>query len=250
MQESEFKFSPSVLLWPLYFVLSLWFVFWIEVQFKVSLNNFGIFPRSFYGLRGVVFSPFLHTDIEHLFNNSIPLLFLIAALRYFYRKVSFEILVYGIICSGLGTWLIGRANYHIGASGLIYVLASFIFFKGIQTRYFRLVALSFTIVLVYGGMVWYMFPNEELEISWEGHLSGFVVGFVFSILYKSTEHHKQITYEWQKPDFDASKDPFLKHFDEQGNFISSSKMRALEEEKWQYFISNLPVIYTYKETDK
>jgi len=159
-------------------------------------------------------------------------------------------LVYGIICSGLGTWLIGRANYHIGASGLIYVLASFIFFKGIQTGYFRLVALSFTIVLVYGGMVWYMFPNEELEISWEGHLSGFVVGFVFSILYKSTEHHKQITYEWQKPDFDASKDPFLKHFDEQGNFISSSKMRALEEEKWQYFISNLPVIYTYKETDK
>lgn len=249
MDENEFKFTPSVVLLPLYFVLSLWIIFWIENQFKISLSQYGIFPRTVEGLRGIVFSPFLHGDIEHLFNNSLPLLFLLSALRYFYNKQSIAVLCYGILFSGFGTWLIGRESFHIGASGLIYVLASFIFFKGIQTKYYRLVALSFTVVILYGGMIWLVFPDIEKEISWEGHLSGFIVGFVLSLLYKTELYQKPIVYDWQKPDYDESLDPFMKHFDEHGNFISSSKMREIEQEKWNYFISNLPVIYTYKKTD-
>lgn len=250
MNENEFKFTPSVILLPLYFVLSIWVVFWIESQFKMSLTHYGIYPRTIEGLRGIICSPFLHGDIEHLFNNSLPLLFLLSALRFFYRDQSLKILFFGIFFSGIGTWLIGRENYHIGASGLIYVLASFIFFKGIQTRYYRLVALSFTVVLLYGGMIWYIFPEVEQEISWEGHLSGFIVGFIFSLIYGTHQvYQKPIIYEWQKPDYNELLDPFMKHFDENGNFISSSKMREIEEEKWQYFVSNLPVIYNYKKQD-
>lgn len=249
MDEHEFKFTPSVVLLPLYFVLSLWIVYWVENQFKISLSQYGIFPRSPEGLRGVFLSPFLHGDIEHLFNNSLPLLFLLSALRYFYQKQSIAVLCYGILLSGFGTWLIGRESFHIGASGLIYVLASFIFFKGIQTKYYRLVALSFTVVVLYGGMIWLVFPDVEKEISWEGHLSGFIVGCVLSLLYKAEIYQKPIVYDWQKPDYDESLDPFMKHFDENGNFISSSKMREIELEKWNYFVSNLPVIYNYKKTD-
>ncbi|WP_300569387.1 rhomboid family intramembrane serine protease [Flavobacterium sp.] len=246
MKETDFKFSPSVLAWPLYFVLSLWIVFWIEVQFKIDLGDFGIYPRTLSGLRGIIFSPFLHGDSVHLYNNSIPLFILVAALRYFYRKQSLEVLLYGILLSGFGTWLIGRENYHIGASSLIYVLVSFMFFKGIQTKYYRLVALSLTIVVLYGGMIWYVFPapegSQEASISWEGHLSGFIAGYVLSFFMKTEVYQRPIRYDWERPDFDPSQDEFMKHFDENGNF-APIKPEPVEEEFPAYFTSNFDVFY-------
>lgn len=220
MKEPDFKFSTSVVAWPLYFVLLLWFVFWLEVKFGFRLVAHGIYPREISGLQGVVFSPFIHGDLQHLYNNSIPLLVLIAALRYFYRKQALKVLIFGILGSGILTWLIARENYHIGASGLVYVLVSFIFFKGIQTKYYRLVALSLTIIFVYGGLVWYVFPDVEAGISWEGHLAGLLVGLLFSIVFKAPEYKKPIRYEWEQPDFDPSKDAFMKRFNENGQFVN------------------------------
>jgi membrane associated rhomboid family serine protease len=217
-QDSNFKFSVSVIAWPLYVVLLMWIVFFLEVQFKQNFSQFGVFPRDFSGLRGVFLSPFIHSDSVHLYNNSIPLFILIATLRYFYRNQATKVLFFGILFSGLGTWIIGRENYHIGASGLIYVLVSFIFFKGIQTKYYRLVALSLTIVVLYGGMVWYLFPSQDNQISWESHLSGFVVGYFLTLFLKSEVYQRPVKYDWEHPDFDASKDDFMKHFDENGNF--------------------------------
>ena len=149
-------------------------------------------PGTVSGLQGVVFSPFIHSNIEHLYNNSIPLMVLLAALFFFYSKEAWGILVFGILLSGGLTWIIGRENYHIGASGLIYVLVSFIFFKGIQTQYYRLVALSLTVVVLYGGMVWYVFPKIDDTISWEGHLSGLISGLVLTFFYKKPEFKKVI----------------------------------------------------------
>lgn len=224
----HFKFSPSVLAWPLYFVLLLWAVYWVEVKYTIYLNDYGILPRTWSGLKGIIFSPFLHGSLEHLYNNSLALLVLMAALRYFYRKQAFEVIAYGILLSGFFTWLIGRESYHIGASGLIYVIVSFIFFKGIQTGYYRLVALSLTTVMLYGGMIWYVFPDVEQGISWEGHLGGLITGFLFSRLYKTPEYRKQIVYDWQRPDFDPQKDAFMKRFDENGNFVNPPKPVDIE----------------------
>lgn len=218
--DSQFKFTPSVLAWPLYFVLLLWLVYWIEVKYNIYLNDYGILPRTLTGLRGIVLSPFLHGSLEHLYNNSIPLFVLIAALRYFYRKQALQVIVYGVLLSGFITWLIGRESYHIGASGLIYVLVSFIFFKGIQTGYYRLVALSLTIIVLYGGMIWYVFPDVEQGISWEGHLGGLISGLLFSKIYSTPEYEKQIVYDWQRPDFDPQDDAFMKRFDENGVFVN------------------------------
>lgn len=229
MNEPDFKFSTSVVAWPLYFVLLLWFVFWMEVKFGFRLVEFGIYPRDFQGLRGVLMSPFIHGDLEHLYNNSIPLLVLIAALRYFYREHALKVLVLGILGSGFLTWLIARESYHIGASGLVYVLVSFIFFKGIQTKYYRLVALSLTIIFVYGGLVWYVFPDVKEGISWEGHLAGLLVGLVFSLIFDAPEYKKPIRYDWERPDFDPSQDPFMKRFDEKGQFVNPP-LPVIEEE--------------------
>lgn len=220
MNDNHFKFSLSVVVLPLLAVLSLWIVFWLEMRLDTRFSDYGIFPRTWEGLRGVVLSPFLHGDIEHLYNNSIPLFLLVAALRYFYRELFFKILGFGVLLSGLLTWIIARDSYHIGASGLIYVLVSFIFLKGIMTQYYRLVALSFLIVLLYGGLVWYVFPDVKDGISWEGHLAGFITGFVFAVVYKTPEYKKMIRYEWEKPEFDPTGDKFLERFDANGNFVN------------------------------
>lgn len=246
MKQKPFLFSTSVIAWPLFFVLAMWMVFWVEVRFKVDFGDYGILPRSWSGLRGILLSPFLHGDIKHLYNNSIPLLFLIALLRYFYREVSLQVLIFGILVSGLGTWIIGRENYHIGASGLIYVLVSFIFFKGVQTKYYRLVALSLVIVMLYGGTIWYIFPEVDNQISWEGHLAGFMTGFLFSILYKAEKYKKPIRYEWEKPNFNPELDPFMKHFDENGNFVNTPKEEELEYiETQNQFTPSSNIVYDY-----
>ena len=240
--DNPFQFTKAVLLLPLFFVLTLWLVFWYELHFHESLSHFGVYPREVFGLKGILFSPFLHGDLEHLANNSIALFVLLPILRYFYKEQSFVVLFLGILFSGLGTWLLGRPSYHIGASGLIYSLVSFIFFKGIFTKYYRLVALSFTIVILYGGSVWYMFPHVKEGISWEGHLAGFSVGLVLALLLKTPQFGKTIFYEWQQPDFNPEHDPFMRNFDEKGNFNPPPKP---EEVIKDYFNSSMKVVYEF-----
>ena len=120
------------------------------------------------------------------------------------------ILIYGLLLSGLLTWIIARPSYHIGASGIVYLLVSFIFFSGIFRKYYRLTALSLIVVFLYGGMVWYIFPTEE-RISWEGHLSGFLVGFIFSYLYRKMGPQPE-KFQFTK------NEEFEKLFDENGNY--------------------------------
>ena len=245
--EKHFKFTNSVISLPLFFVVFLWFVFWLEIRFDFDFVQNGIYPRTFSGLQGVIFSTFIHSDIGHLYNNSIPLFVLMAALQFFYAKHSLSVVGYGILLSGLSTWIIGRENYHIGASGLIYVLFSFIFFKGIQTKYNRLIALSLAVIVVYGGLVWYVFPSPEItmgdkNISWEGHLGGLVTGFILSLVYKTPEYKKVIKYDWEHPDFNAADDKFMQRFDANGNFVNIP-VEELKEPASFYYCS-LPVQYT------
>ncbi len=215
MKESQhFKFSPIILAIPLYFVLLLWIIFWIEVKFGINLNKFGIYPRTFKGLRGVVFSPFIHGDIKHLYHNSIPLFVLLLSLFYFYRKIAMKIFLYGTLITGILTWIIARKSFHIGASGIVYLLFSFIFFSGIIRKNFRLIAVSLLVIFLYGSMVWYVFPIEE-NISWEGHLSGFATGLFFAFYYRKAGPQK-FKYDWEKENYE--KDDFDNLFDEKGNF--------------------------------
>jgi len=246
---NHFKFTPSVWIVPTLMLLMNWFIFYFDNSFHFNLGNHGIYPRTFSGLQGIFFSPFLHGDLRHIASNTLPLFILTTALIYFYRDVSLKVLVYGILLSGFITWIIGRDSYHIGASSLIYVLVSFIFFKGIQTKYYRLVALSLAVVLVYGGMVWYIFPKVDENISWEGHLAGLITGFVLSLFYKTPEYKKVIKYEWEHPDFNPMEDKFMQRFDENGNFVNLPVVE-IEEEIPSYYSSNPSVDYTIVDDKK
>ncbi len=216
-EEHYFRYTPAVVFWPMLAVLLVWTVFFIEVRYQVNLNTHGIYPRTLSGLQGIVFSPFIHGSIEHLYNNTLPLAILLAALIFFYRGISIRVLVLGVLISGTLTWLIGRPSYHIGASGIIYLLASFIFFKGIIARHYRLVALSLIVVFIYGGLLWYIFPVLD-EISWEGHLGGFLTGLLLAFTLKAQVPVVR-KYAWESEDYREEDDEFLRHFDEEGNFI-------------------------------
>lgn len=218
MKDSQyFKFDIYTVLPALVFIILIWLVYTIEVKYHFNFTNLGIRPGKWSGLKGVIFSPFIHADLGHLWSNTLPSLVLVTALSYFYRSISIKVLCLGLIFSGLMTWIIGRPSYHIGASGLIYLLASFLFFKGVFTKHYRMLALSFVVTFFYGSMVWYVLPLKT-GISWEGHLSGGVVGIILAIVTKNKLPEK-MKYQWENPDFNIDDDPFMRQFDENGNFI-------------------------------
>lgn len=224
-QDQPFAFTIDTLLYPIFFVLLIWFVFTLEIRFGYRFNKYGIYPQTLKGLRGIVFSPFIHSGIKHLYSNTIPLFVLSSALFYFYRPIAFKVICYGILVSGFITWLIGRPSHHIGASGLIYVLFSFNFFKGIFAKHYRLIALSLVVVFLYGSMFIYAFPIED-QISWEGHSAGLITGLLFALIFRK-EIAKPKKYIWEDPNYNDEDDEFLKHFDENGNFIELEKEEEL-----------------------
>lgn len=205
----------AAIVWPILLVLVLWLVYWIEIRFRVDFTTYGVYPREVKGLFGIIASAFIHSGIEHLYKNSIPIAVLTAALFYFYKDIAWKSLMYGLFFSGLLTWIIGRPSYHIGASGMVYFLASFLFFKGVRSKNFRLIALSLVVVFLYGSLVWGTMPGKP-GISWEGHLSGFIIGFLLSFVLKST-HFTLPPIENPRPQ-SKKEDEFLRQFDENGNF--------------------------------
>ena len=219
---NNFNYYTGVIGYPILFVILIWLIFWVEFRFNIDLKSFGIQPRTLEGLSGIIFSPFLHSSLEHLFNNSIPLFLLSSAIFFFYRTISWKIIFLGILLSGLLTWIIGRDSTHIGASGLIYVLISFIFFKGIISKNFNLMALSLIVVFIYGGTIWYIFPIKS-NMSWEGHLSGFIIGILLALLFKKHTPINKV-YKWENEDYDNTDDPFLNQFDKDGNFIEKEEL--------------------------
>ena len=188
------KLLLSILI-PGIFVFIMWLVKIIEVLLEIDLTGFGIYPLTVRGLPGIIFSPFIHSDFSHLFNNSLPLFFLATALFYFYSEVALKVFGWTYFFTGLLVWIAGREAWHIGASGLVYGLASFLFFSGIIRRYFRLIALSLLIVFLYGSMVWGIFPGIYKNVSWESHMLGFFAGLVLSVWYRK-EGPQRPVYEW------------------------------------------------------
>lgn len=196
-------------------------IYWVEIQFSFNFNKWGVFPRTLEGFRGVFFTHFIHSNTSHLFNNSIPLFVLLSCLFYFYKDIAYKILLFGGFLTGFLTWIIARESYHIGASGVVYLLFSFVFFSGIIRKHYRLVALSLIIIFLYGSMIWYVLPIKE-GMSWEGHLSGFLIGLIFAFIYRKRGIVKE-EHQFIQTEFDLL-------FDDDGNFNPPKIEEELEKE--------------------
>lgn len=172
---------------PLILVALMWLVKIIETVFHLDFSFLGVKPVSPEGIPGIILFHFIHGDWEHLFANTFPMLVLGTSLYYFYRPLANKILLILIFSVGLLTWCGARSGVHIGASGLVYGLTFFLMLSGFIRRNKRLIIISLVVVFLYGSLVWGLYPKYAIEnnISWEGHLSGFVMGIILAIFYKN-----------------------------------------------------------------
>ncbi len=188
-------------------------VFLLEKGMNWDFHKAGIMPRDFKYLTGILTYVFIHADWGHLTNNILSFLVLGSCLFYFYNLIATKVLFFSYILSGVLLWLIGRENWHIGASGLIYSIAFFLFFSGLIRKHIPLIAISLIITFLYGSMIWHVFPWKVNDpISWEGHLSGGISGLVLSVIYrKSGPQRPEIDWGEEEEDSEEADFEFIEN---------------------------------------
>ena len=198
MKTIDGKIFKHSLILPTLFVLLLWLVALVEYSLNSNFYYLGVFPRTAKGLPGIIFSSFIHGNFKHLVSNSIPLVVMGTGILYFYRSLSYKVFLIVWLLSGICVWIAGRPSYHIGASGIVYGLASFLFFSGVIRRDARLAAISLVVVFLYGSMIWGVFPIWP-SISWEGHLFGGIAGLLCAVIFKDKGPQRKV-YDWEIED--------------------------------------------------
>lgn len=175
----------------------MWLVFAADYLFELNWYKFGLRPRTWEGLLGIFTSPFLHStrDTAHILNNSVPTFVLSWMLFYHYRTIATQVFLVIFLLTGIGVWIMARDSYHIGMSGVIYGLTSFLIFSGFFRKNLRVAAISLVVIFLYGSMIWGVFPIEE-RVSWEAHAMGFFSGAIATVLYsRKGPQPQKFTYE-------------------------------------------------------
>ena len=175
-------YSEAIIV-PSRIIFFMWLVFFVEQYYSIDLGVWGIYPRKIVGLVGIVAAPLLHGSVSHLVSNTLPLLVLGTTLYFFYDRIASRIWIYSWVCTGILVWLFGRGAYHIGASGLIYSLASFLIFFGIFRLDIKSLIISGIVFLLYNTMFYGVLPTYP-GISWESHLMGAIVGLILAFTFR------------------------------------------------------------------
>lgn len=213
----------STAFYPVLFLISLWLIFFVKQNSDYNFSKFGILPREPEGALGIITSVFIHGDLDHIISNSFPILILGMMLFFFYKKIAKPAFIWIWLVSGVWLWIGGRNNqhhpvYHIGASTLIYGLATFLFFSGVFRKHLRLMVVSALVVFLYGSIMWGIFPLKE-EISWEGHLFGAIAGILVAYNYRKEGPQRRV-YVWENESEDDN-DEDIETETEQNENLSS-----------------------------
>lgn len=178
------------------FLLIIWTIWWIDQQEPgIRLNQWGTRPRTIEGLIGIITTPFLHGGFDHIKGNTLSFLSLSTFLIFFYRPIAFKVIAWLYIGSGVLLWLIAARGNHIGASGVIYGLAAFLFLSGVVRRDRLLLRVSLAVAFLYGSIIWWVLPIDP-TISWEGHLAGVIVGAILAVALRN-QGPKRKKYKWE-----------------------------------------------------
>src|SRR5690606_24753943 len=220
----RYPFPKNTLYVPLILLFVIWITFLLQNLGLGQFNCYGIVPRNGLGLRGIILSPLFHSGWKHIINNSIPLAVLSFFAVLFYQRTAYYVIMLGWIFSGLLVWLFGNLlpgdgiGCHIGASGLVYLLASYVFFSGIFKKSRNLIAVSLIVVFLYGSMVWgvipeefmpWLYPDGKASISWESHLFGALVGLLFAILTRKKGGEEVRKYSWETSEEPDAREKWL-----------------------------------------
>lgn len=185
MQTKEVRAFLEAARFPIYIILLMWIVHIYKIAAQVDITHFGIYPRTISGARGILFSPFIHGDFSHLISNTIPMFVLGLIVFTFYKRVAIVSFLLIYVLTGFTVWLFSSSMaYHIGASGVVYGLLSFVFWSGIFRQNIRAVVLALVVLVLYSGYFFGVLPDQE-GISWESHLFGAIIGIIISFIFKS-----------------------------------------------------------------
>jgi len=208
----------------------IWIVHLVATMFSIELGWLGVLPRHISGLKGILFAPLVHDDFQHLFYNSMPLVVLVGIISFFYRKVALKSISMMYILTGAAVWLFAREVYHIGASGVVYALVSFVFFSGLFRRNVKSIMLALIVTILYSGMVTGIFPNKD-GISWESHLFGALIGLYVAYFYKNEIELDDIGTEspWVRNERFVEEEG--EYFLDRDTFEKTKTERALELER-------------------
>lgn len=214
------------LLFPIGVVVLMWLVKILEVSKGTKFTRWGIFPRDWDGVMGIVTAPFIHSDWQHLMSNSLPMLMLMGIVMVFYKRVALASIIIITVLTGFTVWLFARESYHVGASGVVYGLIAFLSCKGIFRRNIKSIILSLCILVIYGGYLEGIAPTKE-GISWESHLFGLLVGVFTAFLFKNVKEED----EFERPDPWAEERGKVDYFLNRDTFQMTKEERYLESLK-------------------
>ncbi|MBP0030278.1 rhomboid family intramembrane serine protease [Roseofilum reptotaenium CS-1145] len=170
------------------FVTLFWVVEIVDLLFySGGLDQYGILPRNIIGLRGILWSPFLHGNLPHLIANTAPFLMLGWLVMLQETSDFFWVTAITMLVAGSGVWLFGSPAFHIGASSLIFGYLGFLLFRGLFERNFSSIFLSLVVGFFYGGLIWGVLPGQP-GISWEGHLFGLIGGVLAARFLAKRKH--------------------------------------------------------------
>ncbi len=178
------------------FVALLWLVHLMNWGLDLDPRPFGLRPREWPGLVGIVTAPLVHGDFAHLFANSVPLAVLGATMLFLYPHSTLRVLPAVYLGPGLLVWLFGRGSVHLGASGLVYGLVSYVFVAGLLRRDRRAIAASLLVVLMYGSLAWGVLPIDP-RVSWETHLAAAAIGALLAIFLRRLDIPPRKRYAWE-----------------------------------------------------
>ena len=153
-----------------------WLVYFINFIVPVDLRYYGLRPRHLEGLWGILFSPFLHGNLNHLIANTGALFVLLLVSLSFSRMLTAIAVSVVVFLGGVLVWIFGKPDtIHIGSSGIIFGLLGFLLFIGIFRREKIALAVSLAIFILYGGALLSLFYHLP-GISWASHFFGFLTG--------------------------------------------------------------------------
>ena len=185
---SQLRSKSEQISWILGFIAVIWVTFILDIFFP--LERLGLVPRQISGLFGVAGMHFLHGSWSHLISNSIPLLVLLVLLAGSKANPT-SIVITICLIGGIILWVIGRPSLHIGASLLVFGLASFLVVAGFIEKKFGPLLISLMVMLIYGGaLIQGLFPFS-VGVSWEGHLSGLIAGVICARVFLTQGKRKQ-----------------------------------------------------------
>ena len=178
------------------FVALLWLIQLLNWGLDLGLERFGVRPRQLGGLPGILLAPLVHGGYAHLVANSLPLLVLGTGMLHLYPNSALKVIPAVYLGPGIAVWLFARASVHVGASGLVYGLVSYIFVAGLIRRDKRAIAASLLVCFLYGTLVWGVLPIKA-RVSWETHLAAALIGVVLAVALRRLDIPPRKRYAWE-----------------------------------------------------